>query len=91
MDLLVMENIFFKRNTSRVYDLKGSLRCHRTPDTSTDNPVLLDTNLLETKPIFMGGKAKREMERAIWNDTYFLAVRNLIFSILILKHIISAC
>ncbi|XP_074564724.1 putative 1-phosphatidylinositol-3-phosphate 5-kinase FAB1C [Curcuma longa] len=73
MDLLVMENVFFKRNTSRVYDLKGSLRSHHNPDKSTNNPVLLDTNLIETKPIFLGGKAKREMERAIWNDTSFLA------------------
>nr|XP_010909652.1 putative 1-phosphatidylinositol-3-phosphate 5-kinase FAB1C isoform X2 [Elaeis guineensis] len=76
MDLMVMENLFFRRNISRVYDLKGSLRSRYNPDTSGDNRVLLDLNLLETlrtKPIFLGSKAKRSLERAVWNDTSFLA------------------
>ncbi|CBI26914.3 unnamed protein product, partial [Vitis vinifera] len=76
MDLMVMENLFFKRNISRVYDLKGSARCRYNADTTGANKVLLDTNLLETlctKPIFLGSKAKRSLERAIWNDTSFLA------------------
>lgn len=77
MDVMVMENLFFKRNISRVYDLKGSLRSRYNPDTSGNNTVLLDLNLLETKPIFLGSKAKRSLERAVWNDTYFLTVRNL--------------
>nr|XP_009410073.2 PREDICTED: putative 1-phosphatidylinositol-3-phosphate 5-kinase FAB1C [Musa acuminata subsp. malaccensis] len=72
MDVMVMENLFFKRNISRVYDLKGSLRSRYNPDTSGNNTVLLDLNLLETKPIFLGSKAKRSLERAVWNDTYFL-------------------
>lgn len=76
MDLMVMENLFFKRNISRVYDLKGSARCRYNADATGANKVLLDTNLLETlctKPIFLGSKAKRSLERAIWNDTSFLA------------------
>ncbi|XP_008801162.2 putative 1-phosphatidylinositol-3-phosphate 5-kinase FAB1C [Phoenix dactylifera] len=76
MDLMVMENLFFRRNISRVYDLKGSLRSRYNPDASGDNRVLLDLNLLETlrtKPIFLGSKAKRSLERAVWNDTSFLA------------------
>ncbi|CAL9060101.1 putative 1-phosphatidylinositol-3-phosphate 5-kinase FAB1C [Musa acuminata AAA Group] len=73
MDVMVMENLFFKRNVSRVYDLKGSLRCRYNPDSSGNNTVLLDLNLLETKPIFLGSKAKRRLERAVWNDTSFLA------------------
>lgn len=77
IDVMVMENLFFKRNVSRVYDLKGSLRSRYNPDTSGNNTVLLDLNLLETKPIFLGSKAKRRLERAVWNDTSFLAVRNL--------------
>ena len=39
--------------------------------------VLLDENLLEsmpTSPIFVGKKAKQLLERAVWNDTAFLAV-----------------
>ncbi|XWS22824.1 hypothetical protein CRYUN_Cryun29cG0068900 [Craigia yunnanensis] len=77
MDLMVMENIFFKRSISRVYDLKGSARSRYNPDTTGTNKVLLDMNLLEilrTEPIFLGSKAKRSLERAIWNDTSFLAV-----------------
>ncbi|KAJ9708382.1 hypothetical protein PVL29_000432 [Vitis rotundifolia] len=76
MDLMVMENLFFKRNISRVYDLKGSARSRYNADTTGANKVLLDTNLLETlrtEPIFLGSKAKRSLVRAIWNDTSFLA------------------
>jgi 1-phosphatidylinositol-3-phosphate 5-kinase len=84
MDLMVMENLFFNRNIVRVYDLKGSSRSRYNPDTSGSNKVLLDTNLVETlrtDPIFLGSKAKRSLERAIWNDTSFLAV-SFLFSIL---------
>ncbi|XP_020269930.1 putative 1-phosphatidylinositol-3-phosphate 5-kinase FAB1C isoform X2 [Asparagus officinalis] len=76
MDMMVMENLFFGRSLSKVYDLKGSLRARYNPDTSGNDSVLLDLNLLEsvrTKPIFLGSKAKRRLERAIWNDTSFLA------------------
>ncbi|KAL9664784.1 hypothetical protein QQ045_020192 [Rhodiola kirilowii] len=76
MDVMVMENLFYKRNVSRVYDLKGSARSRYNADTTGENKVLLDTNLLETlrtDPIFLGSKAKRSLERAVWNDTSFLA------------------
>ncbi|KAK4779853.1 hypothetical protein SAY87_015959 [Trapa incisa] len=76
MDVMVMENLFFQRNISRVYDLKGSERGRYNPNTTGKDTVLLDMNLLETlrtKPIFLGCKAKRSLERAIWNDTAFLA------------------
>lgn len=72
-----MENLFFKRSISKVYDLKGSARSRYNSDATGANKVLLDMNLLETlrtKPIFLGSKAKRSLERAIWNDTAFLAV-----------------
>lgn len=77
MNVLVMENVFFKRNISRVYDLKGSSRSRYNSDTTGTNKTLLDMNLLEalrTNPIFLGSKAKRKLERAVWNDTSFLAV-----------------
>ena len=77
MDLMIMENLFFGRKISRVYDLKGSKRSRYNADTTGANKVLLDMNLLETlrtKPIFLGSKAKRSLERAVWNDTSFLAV-----------------
>ncbi|XP_010917372.2 1-phosphatidylinositol-3-phosphate 5-kinase FAB1B [Elaeis guineensis] len=76
MDLLVMENLLFGRNVTRLYDLKGSSRSRYNPDSSGNNKVLLDQNLIEampTSPIFMGNKAKRLLERAVWNDTSFLA------------------
>jgi 1-phosphatidylinositol-3-phosphate 5-kinase len=77
MDLMVMENLFYNRRISRIYDLKGSARSRYNPNTSGADKVLLDMNLLETlrtEPIFLGSKAKRSLERAIWNDTNFLAV-----------------
>ncbi|KAF5748384.1 Phosphatidylinositol-4-phosphate 5-kinase family protein putative isoform 1 [Tripterygium wilfordii] len=76
MDVLVMENLLFRRNVTRLYDLKGSSRSRYNPDTSGSNKVLLDQNLLEampTSPIFVGNKAKRLLERGVWNDTSFLA------------------
>ncbi|KAL9229278.1 hypothetical protein vseg_004763 [Gypsophila vaccaria] len=76
MDLMVMENLFFNRRISKVYDLKGSSRSRYNDDKTGANTVLLDMNLLETlrtNPIFLGSKAKRRLERAVWNDTSFLA------------------
>ncbi|KAJ7955373.1 1-phosphatidylinositol-3-phosphate 5-kinase [Quillaja saponaria] len=76
MDVLVMENLLFRRNITRLYDLKGSSRSRYNPDTSGSNKVLLDQNLIEampTSPIFVGNKPKRLLERAVWNDTAFLA------------------
>ncbi|KAK6122337.1 hypothetical protein DH2020_043957 [Rehmannia glutinosa] len=60
----------------KVYDLKGSARSRYNSDTTGANKVLLDMNLLETlrtNPIFLGSKSKRRLERAVWNDTSFLA------------------
>ncbi|XP_010543031.1 PREDICTED: 1-phosphatidylinositol-3-phosphate 5-kinase FAB1B [Tarenaya hassleriana] len=77
MDVLVMENLLFGRTVKRVYDLKGSSRARYNPDSSGANKVLLDQNLIEampTSPIFVGNKAKRLLERAVWNDTAFLAL-----------------
>ncbi|CAL9046975.1 1-phosphatidylinositol-3-phosphate 5-kinase FAB1B-like isoform X2 [Musa acuminata AAA Group] len=76
MDVLVMENLLFGRNVKWLYDLKGSSRSRYNADLSGNNKVLLDQNLIEampTSPIFVGNKAKRLLERAVWNDTAFLA------------------
>ncbi|KAG8063112.1 hypothetical protein GUJ93_ZPchr0003g17961 [Zizania palustris] len=76
MDVLVMENLLFERHVTRLYDLKGSTRSRYNPDSNGSNKVLLDQNLIEampTSPIFVGNKAKRLLERAVWNDTAFLA------------------
>lgn len=77
MDVLVMENLLFRRTVTRLYDLKGSSRSRYNPDSTGKNKVLLDQNLIEampTSPIFVGNKAKRLLERGVWNDTGFLAV-----------------
>ncbi|OAE26350.1 hypothetical protein AXG93_4324s1170 [Marchantia polymorpha subsp. ruderalis] len=77
MDVIVMENLLFGRKISRLYDLKGSKRSRYNTDKSGTNQVLLDSNLLEampTSPIFVGSKAKRLLERAVWNDTHFLSL-----------------
>ncbi|KAH0891363.1 hypothetical protein HID58_053792 [Brassica napus] len=77
MDVLIMENLLFGRTVKRLYDLKGSSRARYNPDASGSNKVLLDQNLIEampTSPIFVGNKAKRLLERAVWNDTAFLAL-----------------
>ncbi|KAE8669748.1 1-phosphatidylinositol-3-phosphate 5-kinase FAB1B [Hibiscus syriacus] len=80
IDVLVMENLLFRRSVTRLYDLKGSSRSRYNPDSSGSNNVLLDQNLIEsmpTNPIFVGNKAKRVLERAVWNDTAFLASNDL--------------
>ncbi|KAK7349343.1 hypothetical protein VNO77_06643 [Canavalia gladiata] len=76
MDVLVMENLLYRRTVTRLYDLKGSARSRYNADCTGKNKVLLDQNLIEampTSPIFVGNKAKRLLERAVWNDTGFLA------------------
>ncbi|KAE8657508.1 Phosphatidylinositol-4-phosphate 5-kinase family protein [Hibiscus syriacus] len=77
INVLVMENLLFRRSVTRLYDLKGSSRSRYNPDYSGSNKVLLGQNLTEsipTNPILVGNKAKRLLERAVWNDTAFLAV-----------------
>ncbi|PPS04159.1 hypothetical protein GOBAR_AA16503 [Gossypium barbadense] len=87
IDVLVMENLLFMRSVTRLYDLKGSSRSRYNPDSSGSNKVLLDQNLLEqmpTSPIFVGNKAKRLLERAVWNDTAFLAANDVMdYSLLV--------
>jgi 1-phosphatidylinositol-3-phosphate 5-kinase len=48
-DLLVMENLFYGKNITKTFDLKGSLR-NRYQDNceNNNNNVLLDENLLES-------------------------------------------
>ncbi|KAK1371873.1 1-phosphatidylinositol-3-phosphate 5-kinase [Heracleum sosnowskyi] len=74
-DLMVMENLMFGRNISRQYDLKGALhaRLNSAPDGSGD--VLLDQNFvndMNNSPFYVGRQAKRNLQRAVWNDTTFL-------------------
>lgn len=60
MNMLIMENLLYGRNLTRLYDLKGSsISCYNL-DCNESNKVLLDQNLIETmptSPIFVGNKA----------------------------------
>ena len=57
MDLLVMENVLYATNTSRIYDLKGSERSRWSQEDPTQSgSVLMDDNLREnnlTQPILV--------------------------------------
>ena len=80
LTLFVMENLFYGRTTSQVFDLKGSLR-NRFVRASPDKPnvVLQDENLCELMvkdPVYVREPSKRFMRAAIHNDTLFLANLN---------------
>lgn len=75
---MVMENLSYGRNISRQYDLKGALHARFT---STGNgaagDVLLDQNFvndMNVSPLYVSRKAKRNLQRAVWNDCTFLNV-----------------
>ena len=57
MDVVVMENVLYAANTSRIYDLKGSERSRWSQeDPSQAGAVLMDDNLREnnlTQPILV--------------------------------------
>eukprot|EP00775_Hariotina_reticulata_P003719 gene3719-3981_t len=80
IDVLVMENIFYDRQISRIYDLKGSERSRFNADAAA-NPqdagaVHLDDNLRRSNlqaPILVDQCLLRSMERALWADTSFLS------------------
>ena len=72
-----MENLFFGRNISRKYDLKGAVFSRYVSHSNDSESVLLDENFVEDmriSPIYIGGKNKHLLQRAIWNDTSFLTV-----------------
>lgn len=73
---MVMENIIFNRNITRMYDLKGTQYARYTPH-ADGKEVYLDENFVEDisiSPLFMSQKTKQHLQRAIWNDTSFLTV-----------------
>ena len=53
MNLLVMENLFYDRRFSKIYDLKGSTRNRHVQSTGRENEVLLDENLVESQYYFL--------------------------------------
>ncbi|ONM15732.1 putative 1-phosphatidylinositol-3-phosphate 5-kinase FAB1D isoform X3 [Zea mays] len=88
MDLMVMENILFGHNVSRTYDLKGAIFSRYVSDPNDHaGTVYLDQNFVDdmrVSPIYIGGRAKHLLERAIWNDTSFLTSINVMdYSLLV--------
>jgi 1-phosphatidylinositol-3-phosphate 5-kinase len=79
LDLLVMENLFYDRSPTRIFDLKGSMRNRKIQPTGEQNEVLLDENMVEyiyESPLFTREHAKNLLRASLWNDTLFLARQN---------------
>ncbi|CAJ0854781.1 8398_t:CDS:10 [Entrophospora sp. SA101] len=88
IDLIVMENLFYERKVSKIFDLKGSIRNRHVQCTGKENEVLLDENLLELivneNPIYLREHAKDLLRKSLDNDTTFLADHNVMdYSLLV--------
>ncbi|RKF63092.1 1-phosphatidylinositol 3-phosphate 5-kinase fab1 [Erysiphe neolycopersici] len=74
-DVLLMENLFYDRSATRIFDLKGSMRNRKIQSTGEQNEVLLDENMVEfiyESPLFVREHSKKLLRAAIFNDTLFL-------------------
>ncbi|KAI2614905.1 hypothetical protein GGR54DRAFT_615312 [Hypoxylon sp. NC1633] len=79
LDLLLMENLFYDRAPTRIFDLKGSMRNRKIQSTGEQNEVLLDENMVEyiyESPLFSREHSKKLLRVSVWNDTLFLARQN---------------
>lgn len=68
LDLLVMENLFYDRAPSRIFDLKGSMRNRKIQSTGEQNEVLLDENMVEyiyESPLFAREHSKRLLRASV--------------------------
>ena len=73
--LLLMENLFYDRVPTRIFDLKGSMRNRKVQSTGQRNEVLLDENMVDfiyETPLFTREHSKRLLSQSVWNDTLFL-------------------
>ncbi|AQZ11038.1 FAB1 (YFR019W) [Zygosaccharomyces parabailii] len=79
MDVIIMENLFYEKNPTRIFDLKGSMRNRHVEQTGKQNQVLLDENMVEyiyESPIHVREYDKKLLRASLWNDTLFLAKIN---------------
>ncbi|KAI1762131.1 hypothetical protein GGR53DRAFT_502703 [Hypoxylon sp. FL1150] len=79
LDLLLMENLFYGREPTRIFDLKGSMRNRKIQSTGERDEVLLDENMVEyiyESPLFAREHSKKLLRVSVWNDTLFLARQN---------------
>jgi 1-phosphatidylinositol-3-phosphate 5-kinase len=77
--LLLMENLFYDRSPTRIFDLKGSMRNRKIEATGERNEVLLDENMVEfiyESPLFAREHSKKLLRSSVHNDTLFLARQN---------------
>lgn len=76
MDFLIMENLFYNKKTTRIFDLKGSMRNRHVQQTGKENEVLLDENMIEyiyESPVFVREQSKALLTGSLFNDTAFLS------------------
>lgn len=77
--LLLMENLFYDRAPTRIFDLKGSMRNRKVQSTGEQNEVLLDENMVDfiyETPLFTREHSKKLLSQSVWNDTLFLGRQN---------------
>lgn len=70
LDLLVMENLFYDRSPTRIFDLKGSMRNRKIQSTGEQNEVLLDENMVEyiyESPLFAREHSKKLLRASVSN------------------------
>ena len=68
-DVLVMENLFYDRSPTRIFDLKGSMRNRKIQSTGEQNEVLLDENMVEfiyESPLFAREVSFTPIFQAFW-------------------------
>jgi 1-phosphatidylinositol-3-phosphate 5-kinase len=73
--LLLMENLFYDRVPTRIFDLKGSMRNRKVQSTGERDEVLLDENMVDfiyETPLFAREHSKKLLSQSVWNDTLFL-------------------
>ncbi|KAJ1975037.1 Mitochondrial distribution and morphology protein 12 [Dimargaris xerosporica] len=87
LDVMIMENLFYERNVTKTFDLKGSMRNRLVQDTGRAGEVLLDENLVKhilQSPLYIRDHAKDLIRSSIWNDTLFLAKHEVVdYSLLV--------
>lgn len=80
LDVVVMENLFYGRQCTRIFDLKGSMRNRHVKETGAPGEVLLDENLVEISrrsPLYIREASKNMLKQALKHDVDFLAGMNI--------------
>ncbi|KAJ1969197.1 Mitochondrial distribution and morphology protein 12 [Dispira parvispora] len=87
LDVMIMENLFYERQFTKTFDLKGSTRNRLVADTGKAGEVLLDENFIQyltQTPLYVREHSKELIQSSIWNDTLFLANHDVVdYSLLV--------